>query len=1115
MKSLESDLLDIARRASTLADRVADLAATPTPPTRPHIAEERLQRWHELAAGGDAQRFAQRLAWDGLDAAMVQRVLAGEHPASSGPLPAWAHTFAAALQAAATVGGATHEHAHREGRTSAGVVDRSLDSADPIPFEELLLPFLLVGRQRVAALAGGAYDLLAEAAHVSLERSLLHRLAQLAARSFELEFSLLRARRRAPLDQLRGQQHSKPANRLYQQFVEDMLAGGLLPFFREYSVLARLMAIATDFWIAATTEFFERLNTDHAEIARTFQSDAALGQVIAVMTDLSDSHRGGRTVLALAFASGLRLVYKPKDLGLEEAYAALLDWLNERGMPLPLKAPRVLDRASHGWAEYIKAAPCRHRDEAARYYRRSGMLLCLMHALEGADCHHQNIIAWGEHPILVDMETLLQHRLRRAEAPEGQLEAQSVAARQLWESVLRTSLLPQWEFGAQGRAYDVSGLGAVAEQETPFRAPQWVDINTDRMTITFAYTTVDSPTHLPSLDGAPLSADDFIEEIIDGFQECYRFLMRQRTALLAPDGPLAAMARQHVRVILRPTKLYETLLYKTLKPTFLRDGVDRSIALDMLSRSLLRADTRPALWPIVEYERQALEQLDIPLFSVPADSDALPLGSGHMLERCFIEPGYERVTTLISTLSEEDLALQTDVIRSALYAHIARAPGASADSAGMVEQTVAAPRHAPPSAHEQAVAPLTAEELVRAATAIGEDLRRRAVRAPDGSATWVGLAYVIEADRFQLQPLGDELYNGSSGVALFLAALARISGAAEFRDLALAAVQPIGKHLSDPAFREEMARLIGIGSAAGLGSVAYALARIGQLLDEPALLEHARQAALLITPDRIAADRQFDLMSGSAGAILSLLALHRLSPDRLLIERALMCGERLLQGRIATAVGQRAWPDNDGRTLTGLAHGAAGIAYALLRLYQATEERAFLAAAQESIAYEQALFSPDVGNWPDLRASARGIVQDGRWFMTSWCHGAPGIGLARIAGLPILDTPAIRRDIDVALATTRAHASYGVDHLCCGNFGRIDILLMAAARLGRPELHDVAQQRAAWVLQRAGPSRAFSLFANLPIGVYNPGLFPGAAGIGYGLLRLARPNALPALLVWE
>lgn len=44
---------------------------------------------------------------------------------------------------------------------------------------------------------------------------------------------------------------------------------------------------------------------------------------------------------------------------------------------------------------------------------------------------------------------------------------------------------------------------------------------------------------------------------------------------------------------------------------------------------------------------------------------------------------------------------------------------------------------------------------------------------------------------------------------------------------------------------------------------------------------------------------------------------------------------------------------------------------------------------------------------------------------------------------------------------------------------------------------------------------AFYLFSELPADVYNPGFFQGTAGIGYELLRLAYPESLPSVLLWD
>ncbi len=178
-------------------------------------------------------------------------------------------------------------------------------------------------------------------------------------------------------------------------------------------------------------------------------------------------------------------------------------------------------------------------------------------------------------------------------------------------------------------------------------------------------------------------------------------------------------------------------------------------------------------------------------------------------------------------------------------------------------------------------------------------------------------------------------------------------------------------------------------------------------------------------------------------------------------------------------------------------------------MYSATQETAFLAAAQQALVYENSCFSQECGNWPDFRG------RDGNLFRTSWCHGAPGVALARLGILRVSNDLAVRPGLEEALNTTAAFGPNGLDHLCCGHMGRVDVLLEASKRLGRPELRAVAETVAARVVRSAERFGGFRLFGNVSRTVYNPGLFQGVAGIGYGLLRLAVPKAYPALLLWD
>lgn len=101
--------------------------------------------------------------------------------------------------------------------------------------------------------------------------------------------------------------------------------------------------------------------------------------MVAINGNLSDFHHNGRSVIGVTFTSGLKMIYKPKDLGSEEAYFQLLAWLNEQQVPLQFKLLQVLNRSTHGWVEYVEHLPCEDLQAGKRYYQRAGMLLCLLY----------------------------------------------------------------------------------------------------------------------------------------------------------------------------------------------------------------------------------------------------------------------------------------------------------------------------------------------------------------------------------------------------------------------------------------------------------------------------------------------------------------------------------------------------------------------------------------------------------------------------------------------------------------------------------------------------------------------------------------------------------------
>jgi type 2 lantibiotic biosynthesis protein LanM len=1085
----QQQLIKISEQASTIKERLGVEFLLDVTQENDAIVKSRVELWCQIAAQGNWEQFEKRLAWDGLDLSTVSRVLGYLRLSDDFHLPAWAETLNECLKATTLIETETLE------KDTPGK-NRFLVPQEPLPFEEVLLSFIDVARQKLRTQSGSRYHLLSEEAYASLERSLLIRLFSLCSPSLELEFSAFRAARQSTLVHLLRKSTDAPSRKQYQDFVNGLLTGGLLAFFQEYPVLARLVGTVTNFWVDATEEFLSRLESDWSDIQKTFQTETELRQVVAVQPALSDYHHNGRSVTAVTFASGLKLIYKPKNLDLEQAYFKLLEWFNQKNASLPFKLLKLINRSTYGWVEFVESSPYKDKEEGKRYYQRAGALLCLVYLLNGTDLHYENIIGCGEHPVLIDLETLMHPRVREFQNSEATTKgAESLANQQLWHSVINTGLLPWWQFGAGSQAYDSSGLGGASLQQKFLSSTIWHDINTDKMILRYENARTQLLTNFLSLDSMGLSLNDYVEEIVDGFQQMYQFLLRCRQTLLASESPLTTLSDLKVRFVFRGTKAYSSILQKTLTPKFLRNGAERSIQLDILSGPMLLSDSKPLFWPLLNEEQQALEQMDIPLFTARSGSDALTVTPNQTIDKYFTEPSFNLVVSHLNQLNVQDFEQQIGFIRGALYARTAYEtyPSSLSDTVDIAFN---------------AVSSLTREQTVRQAIEIATNLQKQAICSNDGSATWIAPKYIPEAKLFQLQPIGDSLYNGGCGVALFLAALEKVTGGAGFRNLSLAALQSLRQNLHEFASAEVL-KTVGIGGALGFGSIIYVLVRVSQFLDEPALLADAKQAASLITPDLIVADNKFDIISGAAGAILGLLTLRNISADSGFLEQAISCGHHLLNNRTPSSFGYRAWATVEEKVLTGFSHGAAGIAYALLRLYQASGEAAFLEAAQEAIAYERSVFIPEIGNWPDFTSPH---TEKGFTCVCLWCNGAPGIGLARVAGLDILDTPEIRQDIEAAINTTKQYKLQVLDHLCCGNLGRVEFLFTAARKLSQPQLLETAMQQAAQVVAHAKQQGHFGYGLCL---TFHPGFFQGAAGIGYELLRLAYPDQLPSVLLWE
>ena len=1055
-------------RAATIDELLSDdFEALPGQKADADIATRRLAAWCQSAASGDWSLFSQRLRRDGWTTDDVLKKFATVRRTSTS-LPVW-------VADATWIEMALQSRGKDAKRISNGF--------EPVAFEHLFEPVVKRAADLVwSGVDRRAFDNLTESAHAGLHHSLLGELSNICAPALYEQFAHARK-----TSELQPKENSETS--LYDRFTDDMKSGGFRRLFEEKPVLLRLIAMLTRQWIDTTRELVTRLDADLPEIRRDILRSNADSPVARIAGEFSDPHNGGRSVRIISFVDGARIVYKPKDLRLDTAWHSLIERLNRDDPPIDLKAVRAIASDGYGWTEFIDHAGT-DRAGCQRFFRRAGAWLALFHCFVANDMHQENMIAAGEHPVPIDLETILQSNIDESQTADPEAQAFDLATEKLANSVMMVGLLPAYGRSPDNNVFAIGGMTADWNAKIKIK---WENINTDEMRPTRSKEVTNTNPNLPFVGGRYVKLADHTDDLVSGFRDYTGFLLRHIRSS-EPERLYRDFAGLPVRKVIRATRFYSMLLQRLKNTRSMDDGILWSAQADFIARLAEWDKDNDDFWPLQRAERSALLALNVPHFVSPSDENEIHDASGYSV-RVAASPGLNRARERIQTFDEKEIDWQIEVIRESTRSLTKPPDVAAAGQAKLLERS-------------DASLPSAKKTFAAESERVAEELSRCAIRRGPGAA-WIGLDWLGDAEVFQLVCLGPDLYNGVSGIAFFLAAHAAVTGRQSSAELARAGVANLRKNLkSRNAAR--MARSLGVGGATGLGSIVYALSVMSRMLRDDTLLADAHVASALFSDGLIAADKQLDVIGGSAGGILCLLRLYRDSKSADALNRAIKCGEHLVAQSRLGSEGLRSWVGQGmgKRALNGMSHGAAGFAYALDSLATATGRKDFAAAAAECIAFEDSSFDAGRNNWPDLRGEG-----EPSW-PCQWCHGAPGIGLARIAMARHRKNGRNQLKDDVVHAVDGATKGWpgSVDTLCCGTLGNVEFICEAAGVLGRKDLGELAARRLLSVIENAASSGDYRW--NSGQRKFNLGLFRGIAGVGYTALRQV-DGTLPNVLIWE
>jgi type 2 lantibiotic biosynthesis protein LanM len=910
------------------------------------------------------------------------------------------------------------------------------------PFLNQLLPFLTIFRQRIALQSGSSVKNFSEPALSQMERHLLDRLSSVSSLSYY-----------AILEQIRTENGESGCFQRFADLYRESLGDSV---FSAFPVTARRLAQITLDTIDACSEMMKRFERDRLDISETLTHEA-IGVVKSIELGLSDPHCGARSVAILRF-DDRSVVYKPKPLGMDVAYASFIAIFNS-GADSRLRCPIALDRGEYGWVEYIEHDHCRSLSEVEEYYFNFGSLIAVMYLLCASDFHYENVIASNTMPIPVDFETLFYPRRRIPKTSSSPIY-----------SILESGLLPI-STSVEGTS-EVSAFGAF-RLRSQFPILRFEGIGTDSMRILGFKGEAMVHHHLPNVDGIALTHDLRRASVVRGFERIYRWIANNRAEV---TRALQVFRHQIVRFVPRPTQVYARLLQRLSRPRAAIDGVCAELETNYLLLALVDVKAKLSLTDsevdrlATGAERRDLLRGDIPVFGTTSNSRSLQ-NNRKVIDSVFFEQtGWERVCERLAGFSDGALTFERRVLESSI---------------DLMETDVA----------PQPLKRATTDLIVLANLLAKEIISARLLNA-DGHRVWISLGAGDKPDTVMLSETDGSVYQGAVGIAVFLSALYAVTGLERHRDEALAIVEDVESSYAER--RDDAYVPLGL---AGVGGWLVAASLMERLIGRGIHSHFASSLLDSLSEEMIRAHAGIDVMEGPAGLLLTMDSAGMQSRPGLrdLCVSSLVSSSKTNDG----SVGWRTLPGES--VLAGFAHGAAGIVLALERAQRLGSQVAGLAEALEiGQGVIEGAYDAKEFRWRDLRR------QGGKssLFSDSWCHGTAGVVLSGMYSKNV----AFRSAAITAATRMTEDPLVSGDSLCCGVTGVADVLLEGARRLQIPALEDRARRILAAAIERWSASGRFCLAGSNRRPDRFPTLFQGAAGIGYMLLRITEPARIPSIL---
>lgn len=767
--------------------------------------------------------------------------------------------------------------------------------------------------------------------------------------------------------------------------------------------------------IVVSAEIIERVTTNLSALCDKPWGPSTGAGLTALDMGAGDTHAGSRSVTILTFSDGNKVVLKPRDTRIEVAYNEIVRWSNEQGFT-QLPVVEQLTAAGFGFSEFIESGEANRDHE---FYDAIGQLLAIHFLLGGSDLHYENLLTDAHNrPVVVDAETLLAPRRNDALSPEIDQFAPAVR-NMVSTSVLGVGLLPAKMVSAdkEAPALDIGAIGYQPGQQSPFRVLRSINTGRDDMRLELARIT---------LEGGPQPATDV--DVVTRRDAIQVGLRRTLLAIASRREEVADFVATHfaglqARLVVVPTVFYAQLLRMATHPAAVENPLVRSVVCHRVA--LLSTGQTPGATKLadqlIENEVTELMRGDVPTFWHQVDTCNLrSAGSPIEMVGFAVNSGLSEALRRIASLNVDEIQTQVDLVGLAFAASFP--PGSEQTGTSLHASRV-----------DDSDGGSTASDMRLLVSRLTRT--RFADPRPNHPSTWIA-PLISSEDNLQWSAglIGHDLYGGTSGVALSLAAYAHRYQDNRVARAAAAVFRPLFSQVSANRMEGPEARTEGL---VGLPGICWALSAASDLLpdldiDRGLLLDRMAEVKPL--------GEALEVVAGRAGTLLCALAIA---------ERA---GAHAQSRAAVAAIAEKFHTALEGKLAdmeapvdyTGFAHGMGGLISALLchHRFSGSPRSIWLARHVQQLLDDA--FDTTLNDWPRVLGGAEQSF--------GWCHGAPGMLLSRLAWHGIDDSLLASPSVDRLLELTLQRGLGSNMTYCHGDLGTLEILKMFDATVGDGEL---------------------------------------------------------------